>query len=62
MENKADKDKHKINQSEKGKNRMKVNYIWKRIDLVELFGLNTTKYLREISSLKMPINDETGQV
>ena len=33
----------------------------KENDLVELFGLNTTKYLGETCSLNMPMNDKTGQ-
>ena len=33
----------------------------KENDLVELFGLNNTKYLRETCSLNMPMNDKTGQ-
>ena len=28
-------------------------------DLVELFGLSTTKYLRETCTLNMPMNDKT---
>ena len=33
----------------------------KEIDLVELFGQNTTKYLRETFSLNIPMNSKTGQ-
>ena len=33
----------------------------KENDLAELFGLNTTKYLRGTCSLNMPMNDKTGQ-
>ena len=32
----------------------------KEIDLVELFGLNTIKYLRETCSLNMTMNDKAG--
>ena len=68
MENKADKDKHKISQSEQKqeKNASKL-YIEnlssssKEIDLVELFRLNTTKYLRETCFLNMLMNNKTGQ-
>ena len=50
-ENEADKDKHKINQS-KQKQEKNVSKLYigslnpsiKEINLVELFGLNTTKY------------------
>ena len=67
MENKADKDKHKISQSEQKqeKNASKL-YIEnlssssKEIDLVELFRLNTTKYLRETCFLNMLMNNKTG--
>ena len=38
-----------------------LNFCIKENDLVELFGLNTTKYLRETCSLNMPMNDKTGQ-
>ena len=38
-----------------------LNVSIKENDLVELFGLNTTKYLRETCSLNMPMNDKTGQ-
>ena len=68
MENKVDKGKHKIKQSEQKqeKNVSKLhignlNLGIKENDLVELFGLNTTKYLRETCSLNMPMNDETGK-
>ena len=68
MENKADKGKHKIKQSEQKqeKNVSKLykgnlNFGIKENDLVELFGLNITKYLREMCSLNMPMNDKTGQ-
>ena len=68
MENKADKIKHKINQSEQKqeKNASKqyignLNPTIKEIDLPELFGLNTTKYLRETCSLNIPRNDKTEQ-
>ena len=68
MENKADKDKHKISQSEQ-KQEKNVSKLYignlnpsiKEIDLVGLFGLNTTKYLREMCPLNMPMNDKTGQ-
>ena len=56
MENKANKDKHKINQSEKKQEKnvnRNLNPSIKEIDFVELFGLNTTKYLREMCSLNM---------
>ena len=33
----------------------------KEIDLVDLFGLNTTTNLRETCSLSMPMNDKTGK-
>ena len=53
MENKTDKDKHKINQSvPKQENNVSKLYIGnlnpsiKEIDLVELFRLNTTKCLK----------------
>ena len=68
MENKAYKDKHKISQSaqKQDKNVSKLyignlNPSIKEIDLLELFGLNTTKYLREACSLNMPMNDKKGQ-
>ena len=68
IENKADKVKHKISQSEQmhEKNTSKLyignlNPSIKEIDLVELFELNTTKYLRETCSLNLPMNDKTGQ-
>ena len=68
MENKAYKDKHKISQSaqNQGKNVSKLyignlNPSIKEIDLLELFGLNTTKYLREAYSLNMPMNDKKGK-
>ena len=68
MENKADKGKHKIEQSEQKqeKNLSKLylgnlNLGIKENDLIELFILNTTKYLRETCSLNMPMNDNTGQ-
>ena len=38
-----------------------LNFCIKENDLVELFGLNTTKYLKETCSLNMPMNDKTGQ-
>ena len=38
-----------------------LNLSIKENDTVELFGLNTTKYLRETCSLNMPMNDKTGQ-
>ena len=56
MENKTNKDKHKINQSEKKQEKnvnRNLNPSIKEIDFVELFGLNTTKYLREMCSLNM---------
>ena len=68
MENKADKDTHKISQSEQKQEKNASNlYIGnlnpniKQIDPVEFFGLNTTKYLRETCSLNMPMNDMIGQ-
>ena len=68
MENKADEDKHKISQSEQKqeKNASKlyignVNPSVKEIDLVELSSLNTTKYLREMCFLNMPMNGKTWQ-
>ena len=67
MENKADKGKHKIKQSEQNQEKnMSKLYIGnlklgiKENDLVELFGLNTTKDLRETCSLNMQMNDKTG--
>ena len=70
MKNKPDKGKHKIKQLEQRqeKNVSKL-YIGnlnlgigiKENDLVELFRLNTTKYLRETCSLNMPMNDKTVQ-
>ena len=67
MENKADKGKHKMKQSEQNQEKnMSKLYIGnlklgiKENDLVELFGLNTTKDLRETCSLNMPMNDKTG--
>ena len=38
-----------------------LNLDIKENDLVELFSLNTSKYLRETCSLSMPMNDKTGQ-
>ena len=38
-----------------------LNLSIKENDLVELFGLRTTKYLRETCSLNMLVNDKTGQ-
>ena len=68
LENKSDKGKHKIKQSEQKqeKNVSKLyignlNLSITENDLVELFGLNTTKYLRKTCSLNMPVNDKTGQ-
>ena len=68
MENKTDKDKHKISRSEQKQenNASKLcignlNPSTKEIDLVELFGLNTTKYLRETCSVNMPMSGKTGQ-
>ena len=68
MENKADKGKHKIKQSEQKqeKNVSKLyienlNLAIKESDLVELFELSATKYLRETCPLNMPMNDKTGQ-
>ena len=62
MENKPDKGKHKIKQFEQKqeKNVKKLhignlNLGTKESDLVELFGLNPTKYLRETCSLNMPM-------
>ena len=37
-----------------------VNPSIKEIDFVKLFGLNTTKYLRETCSLNMSMNDKAG--
>ena len=66
MENKADKNKHKVNQSKYKQNKNMSNlYIGsfnpsiKEINIVELLVLNTTKYLRETCSLNMPLNDNT---
>ena len=74
MENKADKDKHKIRQSEQKqeKNVSKFNIrnlkpcikhfrrsFWKAS--LECFGLSITKYLRETCFLNMPMNDKSGQ-
>ena len=68
MENKADKGKHKIKQSnqkqEKNASKLYIgnlNLGIKENNLVELFGLKTTKYLREMCSLNMPMNDKRGQ-
>ena len=68
MENKPDKGKHKIKifEQKQEKNVSKLytanlNLGIKENDLVELFGLNTTKYLRETCSLNIPMNDKTGQ-
>ena len=68
MENKAVKGKHKIKQSkqkqEKNLSKLYIGILSlsiKENDLVELFGQNTTKYLRETRSLNMPVNDKTGQ-
>ena len=68
MDNKADKGKHKIKQSEQKqeKNVSKLyignlNLVVKENDLVELFRLNATKYLRETRSLNMSMNDKTRQ-
>ena len=38
-----------------------LNLSIKENDLVELFGLNTTKYLRGTCPLNMPVNDKTKQ-
>ena len=38
-----------------------LNVSIKENDLVELFGLTTTKYLRETCTLNMLMNDKTGQ-
>ena len=53
MENKVDKVKHKISQSEqkqeKNVSKLYIGNLYpsiKEIDLVEPFGLNPTKYLR----------------
>ena len=67
MEDKADKDKDKINQSEQ-KQEKNVSKLYtgnlnpniKENDLEELFGLITTKYLRENFSLNMSMNDKTA--
>ena len=67
-EEEADKDKDKINQSEQ-KQEKNVSKLYtgnlnpniKENDLEELFGLITTKYLRENFSLNMSMNDKTGQ-
>ena len=68
MDIKADKGKHKIKQSEqKQENNVSKLYVGnlnlaiKENDLVELFRLNTTKYLREMCSLNMSMNDKTRQ-
>ena len=68
MKSKTDKDKHKINQSQQkqennvGKLYMGIlNSSIKEIDLVELFRLNTTKYLIETCSLNMRMKNKTGQ-
>ena len=68
LKNKADKGKHKISQSQQKqeKNASKLyignlNLSIKVIDLVKLFGLNTTKCFRESCSLNVPMNDKTGQ-
>ena len=68
IQNEADKDKDKINQSNQKpeKNVSKIyignlNLSIKEIDLIEL-GLNTTNYLRETSSVNMPTNDNTGSL
>ena len=65
IENKADKNKHKIKQSEQKqeKNVSKLyignlNVSIKEYDLAEVFGLNTTKYFRETCYVNMLINDE----
>ena len=68
MGNKPDQGKHKIKQP-KQKQEKNVSKLYignlnlgiKENDLVELFGLNTTKYLRETCLLNMPMNDKTGQ-
>ena len=59
--------KHKVKQSKyKQKKNMSNLYMGsfnpsiKEINLVELLGLNTTKYLRETCSLNMPLNDNRG--
>ena len=70
MENKADKGKYKIKQSDQKQEKnvsklyvgnlnpsIKENYLLEN----EPFGLNTTKYLRETCSMNMPMNDKTGQ-
>ena len=67
MDNKADKGKHKIKQSEQ-KQEKNVSKLYignlnlgiKENDLAELFGVITTKYLKETCSLNMPMNDKTG--
>ena len=43
------------------KSKGKLNPSIKEVDLVELFGLNTTEYLRETYSLNMPMDDKTRQ-
>ena len=68
MENKADKGQYKMKQSEKKQgtyvSKLHIGNLNPSInenDLVELFGLNTIKYLRETCSPNMPLNDKTGQ-
>ena len=68
MENKADEGKHKIKEPEQ-KQEKNVSKLYignlnlgiKENDLAELFGVITTKYLKETCSLNMPMNDKTGQ-
>ena len=68
MKNEADKGKYKTKQSEQ-KQEKNVSKLYirnlspsiKENDLVEFFGLNTTKYLRETCSFNMPMNHKTGK-
>ena len=64
---KTDKDKYKIRQSERNQEKnMSKLYIGnvstsiKENDLLQRFGLNTTKYLRQMCSLNMPMKSKTG--
>ena len=67
MENKADEGKHKIKEPEQKQEKSvsklyigNLNLGIKENDLAELFGVITTKYLKETCSLNMPMNDKTG--
>ena len=63
---KADIDKYKIRQSEQ-KQEKNVSKLYignvstsvKENDLVQCFGLSTTKYLRQMCSFNMPMNEKT---